>query len=893
MTRIGKYLIRREIGRGGMAIVYEAEDPDLHRAIALKVFASSDPDSAHVKRFHREASLAASLRHPNIIAVHDVGQAPGESGATLHYIAMDLVPGRTFQEFLGTPDALRMLEDVARAVGHAHSHGVIHRDLKPANVLVDASGRVVLTDFGLARAESETRLTRDGAVLGTPVYMAPEQVLGDNHAVGVRTDVYALGVMLYEILSGAPPFVAATAAEVYAHILTSDPPRPRGARADLEAICFKAMEREPGRRYGNGAEFADDVARAMRGDPVLATRPGVVSRLVRRALRRPAWVVSALLLIVAITWIGIVQVRGRVRLREALARAASPASLEAERDAWREAAGLGDANAQREFERVTAMIRQRDEKREAARRATDERSAAQERAFKQLELGRPSLDQAIALLYKKDAAYADLCERANKAIDAFRGASAEASWLAQPHYLLGRALDALGDWPAAEAAWRRAVERDPAFGPAHFQLGRVLLLRSFFESTGTSVKRRVAGRERARKLTDEAISEFDAAVRAGSGFDDALGRDLAVVMRSYVINDLASVQRLTAEGIATYGTRDGAEDFHWLSGLAAERAEGLRAHAAALTIRPHHAAALFSRGLYHLHDGNRAEAIDDFGHAIDFSPRFVHAWNNRGTARLTLGDLDGAIRDFGVALGIDVDYADALVNRGLALATKAERLAGIGRAGEAGKLWDEAMRDYMRAIDLVPDCAEAYVNRGSVNLATGDLASALRSYSKAVELDPDLINARYNRGLARRRSGDVKGAIDDYNECIRRDARWAAAYWGRGIAYQELNDHKAAIADYTRLLELEPRHHSAFGNRGVSKLNLGDYDGAIDDFTRALELSPGYLEAIANRGLARSAKKDWDGAIADLEEVLRRAPDGWPSRATLQRALEDAKKNRE
>jgi tetratricopeptide (TPR) repeat protein/predicted Ser/Thr protein kinase len=270
--RIGKYEILREIARGGMAVVYEALDPTLGRPVALKVLKEGNHE-----RLRREAAAAAKLRHPNVVAVHEVG---------LDYIAMDLIRGKTLAEAAGglKPDErLAILETVARAVAHAHAQGVIHRDLKPHNILIEPDGRVVLTDFGLARIDGGEDLTRTGAVFGTPHYMAPEQVQGTGSSPA--TDVWALGVLLHEAVRGARPFEGATPLALYDRIVRDDPPLLPG---DLGAIATKALEKEASDRYPDAGAFAEDLSRARRGEPVSVRPLGPLGRLARGLRRHPA-----------------------------------------------------------------------------------------------------------------------------------------------------------------------------------------------------------------------------------------------------------------------------------------------------------------------------------------------------------------------------------------------------------------------------------------------------------------------------------------------------------------------------------------------------------------------------------------------------------------------------
>lgn len=273
----GKYQIQSEIGRGGMGIVYRAFDQNLRRVVAVKVLAPQlavDPE--FVQRFRHEAIAAASLRHHNIVTIHDVGADNIDDwpGRTVHYIVMEHVAGVTLDQWLvrrrgpaPLADTDRVLQQVGSALQFAHDRGVIHRDIKPSNVMLDDEGQVKLMDFGLVRAGELSHLTRSGTVLGTPQYMAPEQIVGGQ--VDRRTDIYSLGVVIYELLAGEVPFMRPTPmATAYAHVNETPPPlRQRQAITPkpVEAVVMKALAKEPGERYQTAAALAKDFSVAASG----------------------------------------------------------------------------------------------------------------------------------------------------------------------------------------------------------------------------------------------------------------------------------------------------------------------------------------------------------------------------------------------------------------------------------------------------------------------------------------------------------------------------------------------------------------------------------------------------------------------------------------------------
>jgi serine/threonine protein kinase len=287
--RIGRFEVRAVLGQGGFGRVYRAYDPRLQREVALKVpnFGADEPEL--VERFLEEARAAGRLRHPNIVAVFESGQAGND-----YYIASELVEGQALVQRLrdDPPDfrqAARWVRELATALAYAHAAKVIHRDIKPANILLDRTGRPQLTDFGLAkRAGEDATRTVDGTVLGTPAYMAPEQARGELAAVGPHSDQYSLGVVLYELLARRRPFDGSPHA-ILAQVTAGDfaPPRrfnPAIPR-DLEAICLKAMAFQPSSRYASAAELGADLEHFLAGEPVHARHPSGLEQA-RRWLRR-------------------------------------------------------------------------------------------------------------------------------------------------------------------------------------------------------------------------------------------------------------------------------------------------------------------------------------------------------------------------------------------------------------------------------------------------------------------------------------------------------------------------------------------------------------------------------------------------------------------------------
>ena len=298
----GDYELLEEIARGGMGVVYKARQASLNRIVAFKMILKGVlATPIDVARFRAEAESAAALDHPHIVPIYEVGEHEGQQ-----YFAMRYVEGTTLARAprrSARAEVARLL-DVARAVHFAHQRGILHRDLKPSNVLIDPAGTAFVTDFGLAkRTGADSSLTETGQPVGTPRYMAPEQAAGRKDLT-VGADVYSLGVILYERLTGRPPFLGDNLMEVLRQVREIDPPRPSsilpGLDRDLETICLKCLEKDPGRRYASAEALAEDLDHWLKGEPIAARPVGRLERAWLWARRNPALAGSLTVAILAL-----------------------------------------------------------------------------------------------------------------------------------------------------------------------------------------------------------------------------------------------------------------------------------------------------------------------------------------------------------------------------------------------------------------------------------------------------------------------------------------------------------------------------------------------------------------------------------------------------------------
>jgi tetratricopeptide (TPR) repeat protein/tRNA A-37 threonylcarbamoyl transferase component Bud32 len=935
--------------QGGMGRVWLAHDDRLGRTVALKELRDDTRDVAELRqRFLVEAQITAQLQHPGIAPVYELVRP--DDGAAPFY-TMRFVEGQTLTEAVrefharhrqGQDGTLELRElllafvSVCNTLAYAHARGVVHRDLKGSNVMLGRYGEVVVLDWGLARVLGvkdpgvvgpavallvEHEQTHPGAV-GTPSYMAPEQARGELECIDRRSDVFGLGAVLYEILTGQPPYRGPDTVAVLVQAAEGKPRPPRQVAAwlprPLEAVCLKALAAQPEERYQSAAELADEVKRWLAGEPVktwpepLAVRAGrwLRKNRVLAASTAAGLLVALLLSSAAAAWWhqerrarGARQQQAGREGREALKEAVplrkqmrwkqAKVLLDRARGAIAESSDPGLAQDLRQAEADLKLAWDLDRVREEADAQVDglwNPGRVKERypqvftknGLNILEGSVEPLAQRIGASAVRDEVLAALDHWAQYADRETQRRLLELTWRVDSKHPWRKQLLDPEFWRNAERrrALLKQLERErltPATAVFLFVMqgrGRAeaqpLLERARERNPGDfwlnmtlanhlAVPKERYVEERDRGRQEEAIGYFRAAL--------AVKPDSAVAH-----NNL---------GKALYDKGD------------AERA--LRSFQAVIHLDPRYAKAHHNLGNALAAMGDLDRAIRAYREAIRLEPTLPHAHNHLGVVLRSKKDPKGAIHHIEEAIRLDPRMAAAHGNLGAVLAdrgnvegaircyketirlepTSAWAHNNLGLALAASKNMKGAIRHFEEAIRLDPRLAQAHYNLGLtlalVGQDRGDLEGAIRSYREAIRLDPKHANAHYNLGLALA-GKDMEGAIRHFKEAIRLDPTSAEAHRNLGIALNARGGTKEAIRCCKEAIRLDPTSARAHDNLGVALRARGNLEGAIRSFQESVRLDPRDAKVHTNLGVALSDKKDYEGAIRSYREAIRLDP---------------------
>jgi serine/threonine protein kinase/Flp pilus assembly protein TadD len=822
---LGDFRLLREVGRGGMGVVFEAEQLSLGRRVALKVLPlAATLDPRQLQRFQNEARAAAGLHHTNIVPVYAVGSERG-----VHYYAMQFIDGQTLATLIaqrcqaprteaqptaphlpGAPAAdtaeraaasterpagdaahFRRVADwgvqAAEALDHAHQMGIVHRDVKPANLLVDAAGRLWVTDFGLAQVQSETRVTMTGDLVGTLRYMSPEQALARRVVIDHRTDVYSLGATLYELLTMRPAFDGADRQELLRQIAFEEPLTPRRLNraipAELETVVLKAMEKNPTERYGTARELADDLERFLKDEPIRARRPPLLVRL-RKWGRRHRPVVASL--------------------------AAVALTLLAVAAAW----ALAYQRRLTETERgVTAALLQAETLLEEGEKLLDYPDRWQVRA----RLAQAAIEKAEELL-AAGAATEPLTRRLDKDRAAVAAAVADSGLLVEFNRIR-----------LEQATGRKGPYRVGASASSYAQV---------LKDYGVDLAEPTSAGPRIRdsRLREPLLAALEDWWRVSD--EDRVCWRLEQVLQ---VADPTDVSRA-----------------HWRDAVRQRDRVALRRMARELATQRLRAAVVCSRAadLMFVKEWMAAEQLLKAAQARGPADFWLNhdlgmVLQEQGPARA-----EEAVGYLRAALALRSDSPAVHVNLGLALEDKGDT------EGAARCCW--------AALDIDPKFNYAHVNLGVLLTKKGDLNGAVKCYKRALEIDPRDSYAHNNLGYVLRAQGKVDEAIACFKRAIAIDSRYAGAHRNLAAALQSTGKFEEAFTCLKRLTEIDPQDANAHSDLGaILNDKRGDHTSAIAAFRTAIDLNPKHPLYRFNLGNAFRDNGQLDDAIAAYREGLR------------------------
>ena len=941
---IGRYKLLQQIGEGGFGVVFMAEQTEpVVRKVALKIIKLGMDTRQVIARFEAERQALAMMDHANIAKVLDAGATP--EGRP--FFVMELVRGEPITEYcdrhnLTVPQRLELFASVCQAVQHAHQKGIIHRDIKPTNVLVTmADGKPVpkVIDFGIAKATSarlteKTLFTEFRHLIGTPAYMSPEQAEASGVDIDTRSDIYSLGVLLYELLTGTTPFDAkrlhsAAYGEIQRIIREEEPPKPstrlstletlpavaahrhtepaklsRTIRGDLDWIVMKCLEKDRTRRYETANAVATDIQRHLSDEPVLAGPPGAGYRFRKFARRNKGGltVTALVLLFLVVLGSGVgwaVRDRAAREAEVAHERANREAELKREREARRaKLAGHVELilseieRLQREQKWPEALAAARRAEAAAAGGEADAATAQRVRQrLKELEfldrLEQIRMQRATEVDGKFDNAGAD-----RNYARAFRDYGVDVEALP-----VETSIDRLKARPALVISLAAALD------------DWVLVRRNISESDAARWKGLVvvARGIDAEPLRDRLRSTWG---QSGSETEDELRRlaesiDVRAQHPATLLSLARTLLRVKQSDSALRLLRNAQHvypgDF-WLNfELASELNEqkdhegAIRFYTAAVSIRPRSSAVHNNLGLALRGQKKLDEAVAAYRKAIELDPKNAAAYINLGAHLCDdLKDYAEAIKNFRKAIELNSKSAEPYHNLGVALrgqkkldeAVAAYRKAieldpkfasahgSLGRALHDQKKLDEAVAAYGKAIELDPNDAIVHEDLGNVLHAQKKLDEAIACYTKAIELDPKYVDAYYDLGIALHDQKKLDEAVACYKKAIELDPKYAAAHNNLGVVLREQRKLDEAMAAHRKAIELDPKEAAAYINLGALLCDdLKDYAEAVENFRKAIELDPKNATAHSNLGNALRGQGKLDEAIAAHRKAIEVDPE--------------------
>jgi len=969
---IGDYQVVREIGRGGMGIVYEARQISLSRRVALKVLpVASALDCRALARFQRESLAAAQLDHPHIVSVYSVGSDRG-----VHYYAMRFIDGLSLAQIIADlarrsrPTAAEQsyldgkndvagggsrrddLHPASRAITgdgetaaftvaatvsqnapgistdhnrnrpeyyrgvarvgmqaalglqYAHDHGILHRDIKPGNLLIDDQGDVWITDFGLARIETVGNLTHTGDLLGTLRYMSPEQALGNRGAIDQRTDVYALGATLYELLTLEPVFAAEDKASLLRQIATDDPQplrrRDRALPVDLETVVLKCLNKTPANRYATAVELANDLRRFLDNEPIAARPPAPLERLIKWSRRHRSVASAAViaLVVLVLAGLGVLYERTERRraatelvnraLEAALRKSDQAQSRPDDLSAWeaalasaRQAAALVNAGPvcselrdRVRFVCANVELGEQKARRHLVETERDRRmlAACEEARHEMVMLAKRRFDRrgmavAFAGAFRDygidleglagEEAARQICDRPIRqqlmlAILEWWSALDDQS-AALPTKLLTIAETAAAASPPWEKALPVALRREAGLGalltvaqePDLPRQASLLICQALLTQPrdGSDAEVLALLSKTQTKYPDDFWTNEFLGVGMLATANPRPTDAVPFLLAAVALRPTSPLAQM-ALGVARLAT--GRND------------EATVAFRTVLQLRPNDFDALNQLSLACLRSGRTDDAITEIRRALQIRPD-PESHNTLGAALLAQKRHAAAMDEFRRALELRPDFHMARTNLGVAL-------------NEAGR-YDEATAVLRRVIEMKPDDAKAHSNLGTVLCNQGHLAEAITEQKRALELQPRNPKYHVQLGLALGHQGLLIDAIAAYNRALELKPDDIQALNCLGSALAQQKRFAEAIAAFRRVLELKPADGEGHFGLGYTFQSMSQLDAAEVEYRRALTLKVDDVRAHNNLGYILAVRGRSDDAILEFRRAIELKPD--------------------
>jgi tetratricopeptide (TPR) repeat protein/tRNA A-37 threonylcarbamoyl transferase component Bud32 len=892
---IAGHEILGELGRGGMGVVYKARQLQLNRMVALKmVLAGAHAAPEQLKRFQTEAEAVARLKHPNIVQIYEVGEYDG-----LPFFSLEYVDGGTLASRIGGKpqpprDAARVVERLADAMSSAHRQDIIHRDLKPANVLLTTDGDPKITDFGLAkRLEDDSSQTRSGTIMGTPSYMAPEQARGDSKTIGPKSDQYALGAILYEMLTGRPPFQGTTILETLEQVQRQEPVPPCRLQPkvprDLETVCLKCLQKEPEKRYPTTSALAADLMRFLGGETIMARPVGQIEKGWRWCRRNPRVAVLTMTVLILLVTAG-----------SAFTVLAARASRERQETAERQ------ARERKTLEEVRQRTEQRiDQATEAIRSGNHTRAA-------DLLRGADETLDADDLADVRDRlrtlqAQIDLYGRFQKLLDNARytGLFGGQGTAEQARAYCRQLIHLYDD---IEQRTGEGAVGLPPLTPQQQELFREDAFEAFLicawvennaaplsdaEAQKAAAQQAVLWLARAEKLLPPTRALF---VHRSGYLGTLNDRDASEAdrKRALAIEPTSAIDlfwrgvadRLRAREAQKAGDLKGAQEYY---------RKAIGDYAALLQLRPEHFWAYLDWANCQYQLQSYDDAVVGYTACIHLKPDAPWPYQNRASSHLQLGQHDQAIQDCTQALLCDPKSVDSYITRAQAhlghgakepafsdfaraIEQSSERSAAVSyyqraEAYRQVKQFPEALQDYDQTLKRNGKFAEAHLGRGLILLEQQQLEPALHAFDQAIEANPKHIASLLQRAKLRRLLKQFDGARADYDQVLALRPNDVQVYQLRAQVHQDMKLLDRALSDYNAMIALRPDDPKAYAARAMIHAAQSHYSQARDDCSAAIRLAANDPAVVRLRGaLNLRFLRDLDGAFEDWSRLTKLQP---------------------